>query len=138
MTRYVTRAMPNLLELDARPKSRQQAMERTSNNVMYQVRKIYPNKDWSDDGNVARYDRLYNSCFNMTLNQITCLVMKIRWVWGENIYRNWQVKHLLWTLVYLKRYPTFDQLQCDIGPDKNAREVDTVHNRSCCRNWHGE
>ena len=58
-------------------------MERTSNNVMYHVRKIYPNKDWSDDGNVSRYNRLYNSCFNMTLNQITGLVMKIRWVWGE-------------------------------------------------------
>ena len=97
-------------------------MERTSNNVMYHVRKIYPNKDWSDDGNVSRYNRLYNSCFNMTLNQITCLVMKIKWVWGENISRNWQVKHLLWTLVYLKRYPTFDQLQCDIGPDKKTLE----------------
>ena len=93
-------------------------MERTRNSVMYQIRILYPNKNWAHPGNLDRDNRFYNSCFNMTLDQITALVMRIKWVWGEGIDRMWNIKHLLWTLVYLKRYPTYDQLQCDIGPDK--------------------
>ena len=95
-------------------------MERTRNSVMHQIRILYPNKNWAHPGNLDRDNRFYNSCFNMTLDQITALVMRIKWVWGEGIDRMWNIKHLLWTLVYLKRYPTYDQLQCDIGPDKKT------------------
>lgn len=95
-------------------------MESTINNVMYHVRILYPNKDWSEGANTPRDHRFFNACFNMTLEQISLLVMKIRWVWGENIEKRWNVKYLLWTLVYLKRYPTYDQLECEIGHDKKT------------------
>ena len=113
-------------------------MESTLNNVMYHVRILYPKKEWSEGANTPRDHRLFNTCFNMTLEQISLLVMKIRWVWGENIKRMWNVKYLLWTLSYLKRYPTYDQLECELGHDKNNRKVDYVYCTSYCRNWHGE
>ena len=95
-------------------------MERTRTSVMYQVRILYPNKDWSYPGSHSRFDRIFNSCFNMTLDQITFLVMRIRWTWEDDVDRLWNVVHLLWTLVYLKRYPTYDQLECDMGHDKKT------------------
>lgn len=97
-------------------------MESTLNNVMYHVRILYPKKEWSEGANTPRDVRLFNTCFNMTLEQISLLVMKIRWVWGDNIKKGWNAKHLLWTLSYLKRYPTYDQLECDIGHDKKTIE----------------
>ena len=97
-------------------------MESTLKNVMYHVRILYPKKEWSEGGNTPRDHRLFNTCFNMTLEQISLLVMKIRWVWGGNMKQRWNAKYLLWTLSYLKRYPTYDQLECDIGHDKKTIE----------------
>ena len=95
-------------------------MESTRTSVMYQVRILYPNKDWSYSGSHSRFERVFNSCFNMTLDQITVLVMKIWWMWEEDLYIILNAIHLLWTLVYLKRYPTYDQLKCDIGNDQKT------------------
>ena len=53
-------------------------MESIRKSVMYQVRILYQNKDWSYSEIHSRFDRIFNSCFNMTLDQITVLVMKIR------------------------------------------------------------
>ena len=30
--------------------------------------------------------------------------------------------HLLWTLLYLKTYPAYDQLECDIGHDQKTEK----------------
>ena len=88
--------------------------------LLYSVKAMYPLKVWeglSED----RVNRFFNSCFNMTLDQLSMLVMRINFIWKDNgLNKGWQVKHLLWTLSYLKTYPTYDNFQCIIGHDKKT------------------
>ena len=70
-------------------------MESIRKSVMYQVRILYPNKDWSYPESHLRFDRIFNSCFNMTLDQITVLVMRIRWTWEEDLVKILDAMHLL-------------------------------------------
>ena len=94
-------------------------MERIKTSVMYQLRILYTNTDWYYHGSHSRFDRIFNSCFNMNLDQINILVMRSRWTWEEDVDMIWNIMHFLWTLVCLKRYPTYDQLECEIGHEKN-------------------
>lgn len=85
---------------------------------MHNVKAMYPQKNWMGlpEHRIARF---LNACFNMTLDQMVMLVLRIQYIWRDNgLSRGWQVKHLLWTLSYLKTYPTYDNFQCIIGRDK--------------------
>ena len=60
-------------------------------------------------------DRLYNCTFNMTHQQIVWLYLRIKFISGDYMDAHWRPCHLLWTLNYLKVYPTFDAISVQIG-----------------------
>ena len=82
---------------------------RTEYNVRVEVAKLFPNS------NFANNNRLYNSSFNLTHKQIVWLYLRIIYIHGDDMDRYWKLKHMLWTLYYLKTYPTFDSLSKDVG-----------------------
>ena len=89
------------------------------NTIKYFVQAQYPHHTWERES-VITFNRHYNACFNMTLDQIEMLVLRIQYIWGDDLTNTWGVEHLLWTLTYLKSYPTFDNLQCILGRDKKT------------------
>ena len=89
------------------------------NGIMYSVQGLFPNQNW-DGLTPDRLHRCFNACFNVTFDQIELLVLRIRYIWGPDIKQGWRIDHLLWTLLYLKTYPSEDYLECLIGKDKRT------------------
>ena len=81
----------------------------SSRNVRAEVAKLFPNANFGND------DRLYISTFNMTHQQIVWLYIRIKFVSDDTIDTYWQLSHLLWTLYYVKVYPTYDAMSVHVG-----------------------
>ena len=81
----------------------------SSLNIRSAVADLFPNTFF---GNC---DRLYNCTFNMTHQQIVWLFLRIKFISGDYMDPHWRPCHLLWTLNYLKVYPTFDAMSVQVG-----------------------
>ena len=89
------------------------------NTIIYYVKAHYPHNTWVRGSKVS-FDRHFNACFNLTLDQIEILVLWIQYIWGDYICNNCSVQHLLWTLTHLKTYPTYENVQCIIRKYKKT------------------
>ena len=67
---------------------------------------------------VETKDRLFSSYFGVTFDQLLLLANMIHEL--KNKDKSWQTKHLLWTLIYLKQYPTIDEFTVRLGKSKNT------------------
>ena len=65
----------------------------------------------------------------MTPDQIEMLVLRIQYIWVDDLQNTWSVEHFLWTLTYLKSYTTFDSLQCILGREEKPIKIGGIYGR---------
>ena len=69
----------------------------------------------------ANKNRFYPSLFGVTLRQLVLLSEIIKeFNEDDNVQRCWCETHLIWTMMYLKSYPTFDSLALRLGVSVNT------------------